>query len=913
VSIEDSAGNGVRSVQVTGAPSGAVFASAVDNPGGTFYWTPDPSVTGTFPVTFTASNAIGSIATTTEVTVVAPDGPRRASVTVALVELAAGHLAKAFVTTDEHAVKNVNAFLAGDISNEALASRGVIVGSRDGKVMTIKCPIDSLPALFEAPDIESIVESPVCKFSLDSSTIETGVAGARKLYPPFEGQAGDSIVVGIVDTGIDVNNGDFRTFGGTTRLIGYWDQECASNCGGVPFCTHQVSYGREWSIVAIQAGQVSRDLDGHGTHVAGIAAGNGQMRQYCKPLYTGVAPQADLCIVRLQPIAGLVSSVLASDVLDGVRWIFQKAACVGKSAVVNLSLGSDEGPHDGTSIFDSQINSLTGPGKIIVASAGNNNQEPIHARASFKFQADADSVTFAVPIYTPANDGTNGFLISGWIDRADSVGVTVNTPDGIVCGPVWTLPAGTNVDAQVFHTEQGTVSLTVGDPHGCASIWGNTECVRNNEIRLSVTDNGNFPPAHGPWKINLTRARGSGNVDFYVQGPDQTGGLRDSLIAFDLGRDSSMVVSTPASADSVIAVGAYATKKCYHHNASDVCDGTLVVGQIAPYSSVGPRRDGALKPDITAPGAYIVSSFSANAPADTVFKVDDQHIALQGTSMAAPHVTGAVALLMSRPSWRLAYPSQIKAKLLSTARRDAFTGAAPTATWGAGKLSVDSLLWPELLSIRILRPSKGEADTTKRASPLRTALRGAGADSIVFDLFAAGCPGASESPIVRLTRIGKVVAGSGPEVSFVFPDSLASTYARVRATAYGIPAIAGGPIIVVQALSDSFRIVTNTITAVAEEDLPSARFALDQNSPNPFNPVTSIRFAISKTGPVTVRLFSVSGRLVRTLLDKPLKVGHYRISWDGRDEYGVPVASGLYLMEARSAGERLVRKVTALK
>ena len=104
------------------------------------------------------------------------------------------------------------------------------------------------------------------------------------------------------------------------------------------------------------------------------------------------------------------------------------------------------------------------------------------------------------------------------------------------------------------------------------------------------------------------------------------------------------------------------------------------------------------------------------------------------------------------------------------------------------------------------------------------------------------------------------------------------------------------------------------MTGVSLENVAvPARFTLGQNTPNPFNPVTSIQFEIAKPGPAAVRIFSVNGRLVRVLVERPFTPGQYRVRWDGRDERGRPVASGVYVLEATSGGERLVRKITALK
>ena len=118
-----------------------------------------------------------------------------------------------------------------------------------------------------------------------------------------------------------------------------------------------------------------------------------------------------------------------------------------------------------------------------------------------------------------------------------------------------------------------------------------------------------------------------------------------------------------------------------------------VAGGIADFSSQGPRRDGVLKPDLTAPGLVVVSTLSKDAtfPQFTLAP-DGEHVAEAGTSQAAPHVTGACAILLSQPGWHNAYPSQVRADLEATARSDVQTGILPNTIWGHGKLDIASAL-----------------------------------------------------------------------------------------------------------------------------------------------------------------------------------------------------------------------------
>ncbi len=148
------------------------------------------------------------------------------------------------------------------------------------------------------------------------------------------------------------------------------------------------------------------------------------------------------------------------------------------------------------------------------------------------------------------------------------------------------------------------------------------------------------------------------------------------------------IVSSPASADSVIAVAAYITKTRWPSIDGNTYryDPEPTRGDIADFSSIGPRRDGVLKPDIAAPGMAILSALSTAAPYDaSVVAPDGVHWVLQGTSMAAPHVAGLAALMDQ--AWGPISALEMRQRIAATARADAHTGAVPNTTWGYGKIN----------------------------------------------------------------------------------------------------------------------------------------------------------------------------------------------------------------------------------
>ena len=164
----------------------------------------------------------------------------------------------------------------------------------------------------------------------------------------FAGNAGTNIILGEVDTGIDWTSSDFKNPDGTTRILNIWDQ----NVPGTPPASF--SYGTEWTAAQINAGTCTHhDIYGHGTHVMGTAAGNGSATGNGQPAFQfmGMAPRADIIVV--------ATDFTTASILDGVNYIFQKAAAAGKNAVVNLSLGTQYGAHDGSEVFDTAIDAMT--------------------------------------------------------------------------------------------------------------------------------------------------------------------------------------------------------------------------------------------------------------------------------------------------------------------------------------------------------------------------------------------------------------------------------------------------------------------------------------------------------------------------------------------------------------------------
>ena len=198
-------------------------------------------------------------------------------------------------------------------------------------------------------------------------------------------------------------------------------------------------------------------MTGHGTHVAGIAAGNGLGAKNGKEggVYTGVAPKAHLIIVK-----GGNEQFYSDDIFNGISYMFQKAAAINppRPIAVNLSVGGTQlGPHDGTSLFERGIDELlnweNGDGKVIVISAGNDGNKNIHFSGELSPGVSQDTVwvDFQVDVNLTGFQDYLSFDI--WYYWYSSLSVSLKTPSGQLLGPV---ESGSKV---LWHTEEGEISI----------------------------------------------------------------------------------------------------------------------------------------------------------------------------------------------------------------------------------------------------------------------------------------------------------------------------------------------------------------------------------------------------------------------------------------------------------------------
>ena len=789
-------------------------------------------------------------------------------------------LSERFLSRGRNGEVFVELILEGDVAPGLLRARGIEINTVAGRWMTARCPIGLMQALLATPGLDRVQVAERCKPYLNQSIPDAHVNQIRTVPPPaFSGQTGAGALVGVVDTGVDLGHGDFRLPDGRTRLLSLWDQTATTGTPPAGF-----TYGAAWDSAAINDGLTGEsDPNGHGTHVLGIAGGDGSSTGNGVPAFTyvGVAPEADVMFVK--------TTFATSAIIDGVSYLFGRAAALGRPIVVNLSLGTQDGPHDGTYGFDLLINAITGPGKIVVASAGNSGEDNIHGRLDLN-GTTPQTMVLNVPTYAKNPATQNDFLIfSGWYQGGDQISLTIVTPGGNTIGPIatGTSSTGNNTQDGYVNVENGTSAPFNSD----------------NEIYIEIFDAfANRPPGDGSWQFIFTPvslAEG-GVVDMYLYAIQL--GPAGAHASWTQGASFGGIVGSPGTADSTITIAAHTTKDCWGSiDGNTYCWNPLpVFGGIASFSSQGPRRDGAQKPDLSGPGFGVASAKSTlYAPPTALIVPDGVHYVEAGTSMSAPHVTGAVALLQAQPAWQAAGPSAIKQRLRSTARTDLNTGAVPNAVWGYGKLDVAAATAPPLIA-NVIYPPRGAQIPPGKPDSITVVLAGGSADSVTFALSTNGGGGYS----IPLGTLYAVSPGSPRTLTWSVEHSMVTLQAKIRATAYSSSGTVTG-------FSDSLFLI-QLVTAAEAVEAPRA-FRLSANTPNPFNPITVIPFQLPARGRATLRIYSIQGALVRTLVDGILPEGVHNVTWNGRDDRGVALASGVYACELIQGEKRLSRKMSLLK
>lgn len=511
---------------------------------------------------------------------------------------------------------------------------GVSVEVLDENYAIIVLSREQIDLLYKFSEIEYI-ETPKKLYILLDGAME------RSCIPPAQnprgiyGLNGEGTIVAVIDSGIDYHHPDFRNEDGTSRILYLWDQTAE----GTPPAGFRsgAEYSKE-QIDAVLSGREPPDLVpeadyvGHGTAVAGIAAGNGRSEQE-----KGVAPKASLLIVKLGEKGQHYLST-SSHMMRAIKYVIEKAQELHMPVAVNISYGTNHGSHSGNSLFDSFVSSMAERWKtVIVVASGNEGAAGHH----FFGQIETGQV-MDVEFVTSGN--LSSLYLTLWKNFVDTFTFELIAPNGSSSGNI-----RYNTPQVSFNSDGMTVYIFYGQP---------THYNEDQEVFFQFLERERNVPG-GLWRL---RVHGDivvdGRFNIWLPTVEEVSENTAFIRPYP-----SITLTLPATAKKALTVGGY----------------NSAASSAAIFSGRGFTRTNVyVKPDLTAPAIDVLSARTGGG-----------YDLFTGTSMSAPFVTGAAALMMEwgivRENDPFLYGQRVKAFLQKGARRE-HNIPYPNPIWGYGTL-----------------------------------------------------------------------------------------------------------------------------------------------------------------------------------------------------------------------------------
>lgn len=504
----------------------------------------------------------------------------------------------------------------------------------------------SFAAFFE----EGFFYTTVPKLYTLLDTVNLDAAGITQVQnQPVLKLTGQDIILGFIDTGIDYTHPAFRRSDGSSRIYGLWDQTVQT---GTP--PYDLEYGSVYTRQEINQALAledpyslvpSQDQIGHGTALAGIAAGTALPEND----FAGAAPQAMIAVVKLKPakeylksffyVTGDAPAYQMTDIMAGIRYLIRLSEELLKPLVICLGLGTSQGAHSGDSPLDSML-SVTNQfrGIIGVSAAGNEAGRAHHYYGTALNSTEYNAVEILV------KEGTRGFCAELWGQPPEVYAVGFESPLGEV---VQKIPPSLSYSENISFILENT------------KIFVSSEIIQtvsgSQLIFIRFTD-----PTPGSWKIRVyTENYNSGSYHIWLP----ITGFSNPDVTF-LEPNPDTTITSPGTSLSVITTAAY-----------NAYNNSLYLN-----SSRGYTRTGQIKPDIAAPGVNVF------APAPR-----QRYTTITGTSAAAAITAGASALVMewgmNRTPSRIFNSEEMKSLFIRGAQRRG-DNLYPNREWGYGLLDV---------------------------------------------------------------------------------------------------------------------------------------------------------------------------------------------------------------------------------
>lgn len=485
-------------------------------------------------------------------------------------------------------------------------------------------PEDKLTLLSEMEEIEYVEKPKSLYFQIQRGIQESCILPVT-LRPPYLG--GEGVLLGIADSGIDYRHPAFLRADGTTRIAAIWDQSLIPDAamgwqppdgfaGGVEFSQEQINAALRSESVSLPI----RDVSGHGTAAAGIAA--------------GAAPESELLIVKLgEPREG--GFPRTSELMRAVTYMVKKAVSLGRPIAVNLSFGNTYGSHDGTSLLERFLDNASEVGRsVICVGSGNEGAAMGHvsgslpAEGSFAGRNGVDSLSGtaaggrmesgAALVELQVGNYQSAFSVQIWKNYADTFEITLRSPGGRE-QRFSTEVTGEEGMRRIL-LEETEVLLYVGEP----TPYSAKQEIYLDFLPMQTEKNNSSYVNRGVWSFLLEPVRiVTGDYSFYL--PSQTAVGTETRFYRPT---PDVTLTIPSTAAKVITVGAYDAA----YDAYADFSGRGYVFAARAGERLGSSQN---KPDLVAPGVGIVTAMAGGG-----------YRAVTGTSFAVPFVTAASALLM---------------------------------------------------------------------------------------------------------------------------------------------------------------------------------------------------------------------------------------------------------------------------